>query len=144
MEDTVALWIQAVAVVVAIATGVIAIILGVVDRRNTRRVAEQDRAFTRLMVEREQLAKLLENYNKGGSSDPEEASRMGSEALTLIGLIGERRLPYLWASHIEGEAALRLSLDDPDMPDWKKDAIRVQIAVIRNQDDIGTVAPASE
>lgn len=143
MEETVALWIQAVAVVVAIATGVIAIILGVVDRRNTRIVAEQDRAFTRLMVERELLAKLLENYNNGGSTDREEASRMGSEALTLIGLIGERRLPDLWASHVDGESALRLSLDDPDMPDWKKDAIRVQIAVIRNQDDLGVVAPDS-
>jgi hypothetical protein len=113
----------------AVATSVLALVLGELDRRNARRIAAADRRFQRLARENELLQRLLENYNRGGSSDPAESQRMGSEALTLIGSIGEDRLPGFWESHVSSDEVLTALLDDETMPDWKKDAIRVQLAL---------------
>ena len=142
--DEIALWIQVaaviaavaavtIAVLAAVATSVIALVLGVLDRRNARRIAEADRRFQRLSREHELLEKLLENYNRGGSSDREETNRMGAEALTLIGAIGPERLPEFWESHVSTDEKLGELLDDATMPDWKKDAIRVQLAMNQNR-----------
>ncbi len=89
-EAQVALWIQVAAVLIGIGAAFVALVIGALDRRHAREVAARDRRFQRLMTEHEFLGRLLENYGRGGSSDPAESKRMGSEALSLIGLIGCR------------------------------------------------------
>jgi len=135
-ENQLALLIQTAAVVAAVLAAIIALVLGAQDRRNARVIAARDRRFHQLMVENARLARLLENYNRGGSTNPEEVSRMGAEALTLVGLIGPERLPKLWKEKVDSESKLRELLDDPQMPDWKKDAIDVQLAVLANGRDL--------
>jgi len=154
-EDQIATWLQVAAVVVAIAavgaavlaaiaTSVLAIVLGALDRRNVSRVAARDHEFQQLFREQDLLHRLLENYNRGGSSDATESSRMGSDALTLIGAIGPRRLPELWNSHVNSDTSLRESLEDPEMPDYKKEAIKVQLAVNANRAALRDLAEAAD
>ncbi|SDZ26556.1 hypothetical protein [Herbiconiux ginsengi] len=146
-QDALALWIQVIAVLAAIGAvvaavlaavtaSVVAVVLGALDRRNAQRISVRDHEFQRLFREQELLQRLLENYNRGGSTDSAEASRMGSEALTLIGAIGPQRLPELWANHVDSDAALHALLDDPEMPDYKKEAIKVQLALNANHRDL--------
>lgn len=145
--DEASLWIQAgtvlaataavvVAILAALATGVVAIVLGAMDRRNTAMIAARGNQFQQLFREQELLQRLLENYNRGGSSDRAESARMGTEALTLIGAIGPDRLPELWASHVSSDEQLRELLADPEMPDYKKEAIKVQLALNASRRDL--------
>jgi hypothetical protein len=130
-QENAALWIQVAAVVAAIATSIVAVVLGVADRRNAREIAAKDRRFQHAQRELELLQRLLENYNRGGSTDPEESQRMGSEALSLVGMVGEQRLPQQWEEMVSSDEHLEGLLQDPEMPDWKKEAIYVQLAVNR-------------
>lgn len=54
---------------------------------------------------------------------------MGAEALTLVGLAGPGRVPVLWERKVGDDERLRAARDRPDMPDYKKDALEVQMAV---------------
>jgi hypothetical protein len=139
-QAQVALWIQVAAVLAAIAAVIIAIfaavaasgvalVLGWLDRRTALAISTADQQFQRLFREQELLQRLLANYNRGGSTDSGEAQRMGSEALTLIGAIGPERLPELWESHVSSDVSLHAHLEDPEMPPYKKEAIKVQLAL---------------
>lgn len=82
------------------------------------------------MFDLEQLLRLLENGNRGGSTDPLERDRLGAEALSLIGLLGPELLPTQWARRVEhDEEGMRKVMEDPQMPEFKKDAIETYLAV---------------
>ncbi|TFC93551.1 hypothetical protein [Cryobacterium sp. TMT3-29-2] len=118
-----------IAVLAALAASIVALVLGSLDRRTALTISTSDHEFQRLFREQDLLQRLLDNYNRGGSTVSGEAGRMGSEALTLIGTIGPDRLPELWASHISSDDSLRTLLVDPEMPSYKKEAIKVQLAL---------------
>lgn len=130
MSAQVALWVQVAAVLAAVGASIIALWIAAADRRNARRIAAEDRRLATLRVDLDLLMRLLENYNKGGSTDRAEASRMGTEALTLVGVLGPERVPHAWGEKVVSADRLRELLQDPEMPYWKKDAIRVQLSVI--------------
>jgi len=133
-EESIALWIQVASIVAAVFASVVALRIASRDRREARMIAADDRRASleqaMLLFDLEALVRLLENRNRGGSTDREETSRMGAEALTLIGLIGEERLPRQFARQVEvDDQGLQSLIDDPEMPGWKKDAIETQLAV---------------
>lgn len=127
------LWIQSIVALAAITAAVVALVIGALDRRNARAIAAEDRkatlAHAKLMFDLDVLSRLLENLNRGGSSDPGESKRMGAEALTLIGLLGPDLLPTQWHQRVGDEVKLQELLAGDDFPEWKKNAIEVQIAV---------------
>ncbi|PWC03076.1 hypothetical protein [Agromyces badenianii] len=130
------LWIQAGAVVVAVAASLVALYTSWRDRANARRIAAEDRRASleqaKLMFDLEALLRLLENLNRGGSTDTQESRRMGSEALSLIGLLGPDLLPTQWQRRVgRDDEGFQTLLKDPGFPEFKKDAIEVQIAVNR-------------
>lgn len=134
MENAqVALWVQAAAVVVAIGASMVALTVSWRERVNARRIAALDRRSSlsqaKLVFDLEVLVRLLENLNRGGSTDPAETRRMGAEALTLVGMIGPDLLPTLWERRVGEDEKLRAHLVDPEFPQYKRDAIEVQLAV---------------
>lgn len=125
--------IQVAAVLAAVFAAIVALVISALDRRNTRQIADADRASSlrhaHLMFELEALTRLSENLNRGGSSDREEVARMGAEALTLVGVLSPERVPELWERKVGDDDRLQAVFADPDMPDYKKDAIEAQFGI---------------
>lgn len=125
--------IQSVAILAAVVTSVVGFAIARSDRREARRLAAANHAATvrhaQLMFQLEALSRLTGNLNRGGSSDPAESKRLGAEALTLIGLLNEELLPGLWPERVGDEAKLRELLDEPEMPEWKKQTIEAQLGI---------------
>jgi hypothetical protein len=133
-QEELALWIQVAAVVAALGAAVVALVVSAKDRKHSRLIAEEDRKAAllqaKLLLDLEALMRLLENRNRGGSSDRQESARLGAEALSLVGLIGRERIPRQWSRQVsDSDEALREYFDDPDLPAYKKDAIEAQLAV---------------
>lgn len=130
---TISDWIQLTAVLAAVAAAIIALIVSALDRRNARNIAAADRASelrrAHLLFELEALTRLSENLNRGGSSDKAESERMGAEALTLVGVLSPERLPELWKRKVGSDDQLRAAYADPEMPDYKKEALETQLAI---------------
>lgn len=129
-------YIQTAAVVVAVTASIVALVVSWRDRVNARRIAAEDRRAAleqaKLMFDLEALLRLLENQNRGGSSDDLERKRLGAEAMAIVGLIGPDRLPRLWQRRIgEDDNGLRAKLDDDEKttPEFLKWAIEVQLAL---------------
>ncbi|CAN5380292.1 hypothetical protein BH09ACT6_BH09ACT6_18650 [soil metagenome] len=125
--------IQTAAVVAAVGAAIVALVISAKDRQTARDIAVDDRREAlrqaHLMFELDALGRLAENRNRGGSADPQESSKLGAEALTLVGLIGPERIPAQW-EHAQGDdGRLRKAWSDPAMPDFKKNAIETQLAV---------------
>lgn len=128
------LWIQAAAVVVAVAASLVALFVSWRDRVNARRIAADDRRASleqaKLMFDLEALLRLLKNRNRGGSTDDLERKRMGAETLTLVGMLGPELLPRQWAAQVDADDdKLRSLFDQADFPDYKKNAAETQLAV---------------
>lgn len=127
------LWIQSLVAVAAIGAAIIALVVSSRDRKNARDIAAEDRrtslAHAKLMFDLETLARLLENLNRGGSTNPEETQRLGAEALTLIGLLGPDLVPVQWTKRVGSDEKLRSLVVDDAHPEWKRNAIEVQLAV---------------
>lgn len=136
--------IQTLVLIAAVGAAIVALVVSAKDRKHAQKIAEDDRAAAaevaaqdrrealrqaHLMFELQTLTRLLENLNRGGSTDRDEVSRMGAEALTLIGALGPERLPHLWDERVGGDERLHAAYDDPEMPDYKKDALESQLAV---------------
>ncbi|MDQ0645536.1 hypothetical protein [Microbacterium murale] len=132
--DQISLAIQTAAIVVAVAASIVALATSAADRRNTREIARREQAASlkreHLMFQLDVLARLTENLNRGGSTDRDESARMGTEALTLVGLLDAELVPNLWSQKLDSESALRRLLDDPEMPEWKKWAIESQLGTL--------------
>jgi hypothetical protein len=131
-QDELSNWIQVVAVLTAVAASIVALSVSAKDRRNAREIADADRAASlhhaRLLFELEMATRLLENNNRGGSTDPLERAQLG--ALTMIGVLGRKRVPRQWDRRVDrNDDGLADLISDPQMPDWKKDAFESQLAV---------------
>ena len=131
--ETLSLWIQTLVAVAAVAAAIIALVVSAKDRENARQIAAEDRRaaleHAKLMFDLEVLARLLENLNRGGSSDTEESKRMGAEALTLIGLLGPELVPGQWEKRVGSDEKLHSLAADDKFPEWKRSAIEAQLAV---------------
>ncbi len=128
------LWVQAIAVVVAVLASIVALFVSWRDRVAVRTIAAEDRRATleqaKLMFDLDALLRLLKNRNRGGSNDAMERGQLGAEALTLVGMLGSDLLPRQWAKQVDADDdKLRLLYDDPTFPEWKKDAAETQIAL---------------
>lgn len=125
--------IQIAAVLAAITAAIVALVVSALDRRNARRIADADRASSlrhaHLMFELDALTRLSQNLNRGGSTDALERARMGAEALTLVGALNPQRLPELWDRKVGDDERLRAAFNDPEMPDYKKEALETQLAI---------------
>lgn len=133
-EQALSNWIQAAAVVAAVFAAIVALRIAGKDRRESRAIAADDRKASlqqaKLLFDLELLLRLLENRNRGGSTDRQEVSRMGAEALTLVGMVGRERLPRQFDRHVEvDDDGLRAMLEDDETPQVVKDAVETQLAV---------------
>jgi len=54
---------------------------------------------------------------------------MGAEALTLVGVLTPKRLPELWERKVGDDDRLRAAFADPEMPEYKKEALETQLAI---------------
>ena len=89
------------------------------ERVNARSIAAEDRRAAleqaKLMFDLDALLRLLENQNRGGSTDYLERKQLGGEAMALVGLIGPERLPRLWKRRIgHDNDGLRAKLGDDE------------------------------
>lgn len=125
--------IQLLAVFAAVGASIIALVIATKDRRTQLAIAEADREQSRLAIELEYAIRLSANRNMGGSTDDGERKRLGSEALALAGVVGERWVPrqYDRAMDFKSPEQLRAMLGDPDetTPRWVKDKIEAGLAV---------------
>lgn len=81
------------------------------------------------MFELEALTRLTQNLNRGGSTDDLERARMGAEALTLVGVLSPDRIPELWEQKVGSDDRLRAAFADPEMPEYRKEALEAQLAI---------------
>lgn len=122
------------AVVAAVITAIIGIITGIVDRRNARRVAEDDRRSSmrqaRLMFEWEAAQRLSINLARGGHTDPVIRKDMGAEALALVALLGPDRVPNLWNIKIgKSDEELRAFIADDSNEGFLRDSVEAERAM---------------
>jgi len=128
------LWIQAAAVVVAVLASVAALVVSWRDRVSSRKIAAEDRRAaleqSKLMFDLDALVRLQQNRNRGGSTDPIERSQLGAESLTLVALLGPDLLPRQWKAQVDADDdKIRALFDDPQFPEYKKNAAETQLAV---------------
>lgn len=126
-------WIQLGAVLAAVAASMVALAIATIDRRTQLRIAERDRAQSRLALELEYAIRLSANLNMGGSPDPAESKRLGAEAMALVGAVGERWVPRHYAEVMDGRTIeeLETAIDEKtgDMPRWVQMRNEATIAV---------------
>ena len=132
--NEVTLWVQAGAVVVAVAASVVALVVSALDRRNSSRIAAEDRRAAlehgQLMFEQEALLRLLQNLRRGGHSDTTVSKDMGAEAGALISVVGPERLPRNWAKRVaQTDDELLAYVDDEEQPEWQRRAVEAHIAL---------------
>lgn len=71
-------------------------------------------------------------------------SRLGAEALTLVGTLGPDLVPELWARKVGDDEKLRTHFADPGFPQYKRDAIEVQLAMNQVLEELAKLGrPAS-
>jgi hypothetical protein len=125
--------ISAVAALAAVFTAITALKIAADAGKRAETIAAADRRESlrqaHLLFELEHLSRLAENNLRGGSTDRAESSRLGGEALMLIGLLGPERLPAQWGHAVGSDETIRAAFNDPDMPQHKKDAQETQLAV---------------
>lgn len=115
---------QLAATLVALATGIAALSIAHKDRRHATKLAEDDRRSAlrqaQLMSELDAATRLAINLGRGGHMDKEIRKSMGTEALTLITLLGPERVPDLWASRSASTEDLRAKADDESREPWDR------------------------
>lgn len=104
------------------------------DRRQSAEIARDDRAAMRHEAERRHildlLVRLVENLDRGGSTDPQERARMGAEAGALTTAIGPDLLPHAWARrHEDIEEARKRHADVERKRDWSDAADEAALAL---------------
>ena len=127
-------FIQTAAVLVAVVASLVALFTSSRDRANARKIAAEDRRVAleqaKLMFDLEALLRLLQNHNRGGSTDALERKQMGAEAQAIIGMLGPDLLPQLWDRRIGvEEEKLREMLADDTTQEFKKWQYETQLAM---------------
>lgn len=131
-----ALIIQALAVLVALGASILALVISGRDRRALIAIARRDREHERLRTELDYAVRLSTNRNMGGSTDAGERKRLGSEALALASVVGERWVPRQYDRAMDYKTSEELEEilhgpETPDSPQWVKDKIEAGLAVQR-------------
>jgi hypothetical protein len=134
--DTYLALIQTAAVVAAVAGLIVALRIAQDDRRESARLAREDRAVARREAERRHrldlLIRLSVNREQGGSTDPAEANRLGAEAAALTSALGPTVVPQAWARRGSlDEAKERQKTTPPPERVWRHLADEVAIALDR-------------
>ena len=139
--EIVALIVQAAAVVVALTASVSALVMSTRDRAALLAISKRDREHERLRTELEYAVRLSANRNMGGSADTAESHRLGSEALALANVVGERWVPRQFERAMNystpGEIAAMLE-EGPtkDQPQWVQDKMESGLAIQRILDEL--------
>lgn len=130
---TVSDWIQVGVGLAAVVAAVIALAVGVIDRRTQLEIARRAREQDRLALELEYAVRLATNRNMGGSSDPAETKRLGAEALALATVVGPRWVPRQWERASNGKTldqmAEKLDAPESEWPTWVKDKTETGLAI---------------
>jgi hypothetical protein len=134
-------WIALTAVVAAVATAIVGVITGIVDRRSARTTAEEDRRASarqaRLMFEWEAAQRLAINLARGGHTDPVIVKDMGAEALALTALLGPDRVPHMWSERVgKSDEEMQAFVDDPSNERWLRWAAEAERAMNRIAQEI--------
>ncbi|QDG68367.1 MULTISPECIES: hypothetical protein [unclassified Pseudarthrobacter] len=140
-KEEIALWVQVAAVLAAVAAAIVALIVSALDRRNSRRIAGEDRRAAlkqaHLMFELETLLRLKQNLGRGGHSDSTISSDMGAEAAALVGALGPGRVPRSWKFLVDSKPEeIAKSVEDPATPEWLKKSIEAHLALSAVADEI--------
>ncbi|PPB50520.1 hypothetical protein C4K88_01080 [Arthrobacter pityocampae] len=140
-EETLALWVQVAAVLVALGASMVALLISAQDRRAARKIAEEDRRAAllhgKLLFEMEALLRLTQNLRRGGSSDSQTSKDMGAEAGALIGALGPDLLPQSWDLRIgQTEEELLRFVADEEQPGYLRRSAEAQIALGRVAEEI--------
>jgi len=105
----------------------------ITDRRAAQELAHSERRaaarHARLLIELDAASTLAANLHRGGSTDPDESRRMGSEALRATALIGSRWIPERYSRVAGSDAELRSTMEQQGMPEWKREALEASLAV---------------
>lgn len=133
-KEEIALWVQVAAVVSAVVAAIIALVVSALDRKNARRIADEDRRSAlkqaHLMFELEALLRLTQNLTRGGHTDRQISSDMGAEASALIGALGPERIPKSWARIVDiSPQEIQATLEDEKTPDYLKHSIEAHLAL---------------
>lgn len=123
-------WIQVGVVPAAVGAAIIALVIATQDRRAAQAEAAKQRQHLALRDELGYAIRLLNNTNRGGSTDALERSRLRAEALTLIGVLGEHRVPVQWKHRMDvDDKTLRTMIADDNEPEFKKWQYESMLAV---------------
>ncbi|WP_349426854.1 hypothetical protein [Microbacterium sp. LWS13-1.2] len=130
---TVGDWIQVGVGVVALVAAIVALAVGLIDRRTQLHIARRSLEHDRLKLELEYAVRLATNNNRGGSTDPLERAQLGAEALALTTVVGPRWVPRQWERVTNGktleEMAAKLDAPEDEIPRWVKDKNETGLAI---------------
>ncbi|MBT2531633.1 hypothetical protein J7E83_05755 [Arthrobacter sp. ISL-48] len=140
-KEEIALWVQVAAVVVAVGASIVALVVSALDRRNARRIADEDRRGAlkqaHLMFELETLLRLTKNLTRGGHSDTAVSRDMGAEASALVGALGPDRVPRSWESLVDQTPEeIQAVLAEEETPEWLKKSIEAHLALTAVAEEI--------
>ncbi|KUM37699.1 hypothetical protein [Arthrobacter sp. EPSL27] len=148
-KEEIALWVQVAAVVAAVLAAIIALVVSALDRRNARRIADEDRRAAlrqaHMMFELQTLLKLAQNRSRGGHSDTNISKDMGAEWAALVGALGPDRVPINWAKLVDlPPEEIEAKLTDGDTPAWLKESIEAHRALAAVAEEIRRENEAAE
>lgn len=140
-KEEVALWVQVAAVVAAVVAATIALVVSALDRRNARRIADEDRRAAlrqaHMMFELQALLRLAQNTSRGGHSDTNISKDMGAEWAALVGALGPDRVPISWAKLVDlPPEGVKAKLTDDGTPEWLKKSIEAHMALAAVAEEI--------
>lgn len=150
-KEEMALWVQVAAVVAAVVAAIIALVVSALDRRNARRIADEDRRAAlrqaHMMFELQALLRLAQNTSRGGHSDSDISKDMGAEWAALVGALGPDRVPISWASLVDlPPEEIEAKPTDGETPKWLKKSIEAHTALaavaeeIRRENEVSDAA----
>lgn len=147
-KEEIALWVQVAAVLAAVGAAIVALVVSALDRRNSRRIAEEDRRaalrHAHLMFELEALLRLTQNLTRGGHSDKTISRDMGAEASALVGALGAERVPRSWKALVnKTPEEIDATVEDAETPDWLKKSIESHLALTAVAEEIRQEQAAS-
>jgi hypothetical protein len=133
-KEEIALWVQVAAVVAAVLAAIVALIVSALDRRNSRRIADDDRRAAlkqaHMMFELQALLKLAQNKNRGGHTDSNIAKDMGAEWAGLVGALGPDRVPRNWAKLVDSTPEeIEAMLADDNTAVEHKESVEAHLAL---------------
>ncbi len=139
-------WIQALAVLAAVGSSVVALIIGSRDRKNAIKIAEDDRRSAatqaRLLVELEAAKRLSILEARGGHTDRAISKDMGAETLALIAMLGPGRVPNMWKRRVtKSDDELRAFIADDSKEEFLRDAVEAERAVYDILRDLNDLHP---